>query len=525
MKQQKLKSKKFIQNGATVITTNYRITDLVLLLVVTVTICSLATTEDSFWIDEGWSAWIVSLSSVGTLVQDTMLNCRDAIAQMPFYNFYIWFWARLFGMSEVALRLSNAPLVLVLFLSIQIGSIKLFGRRFGWMIIAVSPFLWFYMNEVRPYVAVMAFAGVATVSLLLYLDKPGLNRRCAPWFCLFSSFLLCGFHMLGIFLIPTFITGLTLTNGLSREKWEKFFRDWCWPFIVFLPLFIILGSYFAWTLLVDAHGVRGIPGLKNIAFAWYEFAGFLGLGPPRNVLREAPVESAYQYFWFLLMGVAGWFIVIIYPFIRLKNDDISKRILLLYMMFAAGVLISGIAALIGKHNFWGRHVAEFFPLFILILIGYLAGDSTRGGRSRYGRMATICITVIWLFSAVRLGFLEEYKKDDFRGAVSCVIKAAGETGTILWTASIPAASYYGLQFDIDTEQIRNPSARLAVSTSNWRAEQLEEVFNDSTGPVIVALSRPDWFDRRDTVQNWIKMKNGTLIAELNAFKIYEIPKE
>jgi len=503
---------------------SYRVTDCALLLSATVIVCLLGITNDSLWMDEGWCAWAASFSSVGPLVHDTMLNCRDAIAQMPFYSFYVWAWAHIFGMGEVALRLSNAPLVLFLLFAMQAGSIKLFGRRAGWMIVAASPFLWFYVNEVRPYVAVMAFAAVASVSLLLYVDGPGSRRPWAPWLCLSSSFLLCGLHMLGVFLIPALIAGLVLSNGSRREKWREALGDWSWPVMVFLPLFLCLGSYYAWTLWQDTHGVRGIPGVRNVAFAWYEFTGFLGLGPPRNMLREAPVANALKYVGTLALGVAGWLVVIIYAFTQSKADRISRRVVLLCEMFVTGVLCNCIAALMGRHSFWGRHLAEFFPLFILILVGLLAGDSAKGGRSRSRRIATACLTVIWLVSAMRLAFLEEYKKDDYRGAVSCAVNAAGETGTILWAASIPAASYYGLRFDEAWEQIHRPSARVAECASNWSEEQLEAAFREGTDPFVVAVSRADLFDPGNVIEKWVKRINGCLIARLSAFKVYEIPR-
>jgi len=502
----------------------YRVTDCALLLSATAIVCLLGITNDSLWMDEGWSVWAASSSSVGSLVHDTMLNCRDAIAQMPFYSFYLWAWAHIFGMGEVALRLSNGPLVLLLLFAMQAGSIVLFGRRAGWMIGAASPFLWFYVNEVRPYVAVMAFAAVASVSLLLYVDSPGSRRQWAPWLCLSSSFLLCGVNMLGVFLIPALIAGLVLSNGSRWEKWREALRDWSWPAIVFFPLFLCLGSYYAWTLWQDTHGVRGIPGIRNLALAGYEFTGFLGLGPPRNVLREAPVGNALKYVGTLAVGLAGWLVVMICAFTQSKADGVSRRVVLLCEMFGTGVFLHCIAAVMGRHSFWGRHLAELFPLFILILVGLLAGDSVKGGRSCSRRIATACLIVIWLLSAMRLAFLEEYKKDDYRGAVSCVVNAAGETGTILWAASIPAASYYGLWFDEVREQIHRPSARVAEYARNWSEEQLEAAFREGADPFIVAVSRADLSDPENVIEKWVTKRGGQLIALPSAFRIYNVSR-
>ena len=93
---------------------SYRVTDCALLLSATAIVCLPGTSNDSLWIDEGGIVWAVSFSSVGLFIHKTMLNCRGSIAQTPFHNFYLWAWLHIFGMGEVALRLSNVPLVLLL---------------------------------------------------------------------------------------------------------------------------------------------------------------------------------------------------------------------------------------------------------------------------------------------------------------------------------------------------------------------------------------------------------------------------
>ena len=65
---------------------SYGVPDCALLLSATAIVCLLGITNDSLWMDEGWIAWAASFSSVGSLVHDTVLNCRGSIAQKPFFG-------------------------------------------------------------------------------------------------------------------------------------------------------------------------------------------------------------------------------------------------------------------------------------------------------------------------------------------------------------------------------------------------------------------------------------------------------
>lgn len=496
--------------------------DYLLLLSATAAACPLCVSDDSLWIDEGWSAWAAASPSFYHLVHDTMLTCRDAIAQMPLYSIYLWGWSRIFGLSEVALRTSNVPFAVLFLLILQKGSVRLFGARWIWLVAAVSPFLWFYMNEVRPYVAVMGLASLSVVSLFLYIDGKGYQRTWTPWMCLCGMFMLCGVHMLGVFLIPALLTGVGLCNGMDRDKWRMFLRQWSWPVVVFLPLFLCLGGYYAWGLWEGTGGHREGPGIGNVGFAVYEFAGFLGLGPPRNLLREAGPAITLRYAGTLDLGAAGWLVVWAVVIAKLRVRAVSKRVLLLCAMTAAGAVPYCVAAVLASHRFWGRHLAPFFPLFLFALIGLLAGDTQKRALRNAGRIAACSLAAVWLVSSLRLVCLPEYGKDDYRDAVSYAMDAAGENGTILWAADIPTASYYGLRFDGAREQIHRASSRLAVMASNFSEEQLEAVRRDAAQPLIVAVSRADLFDRRKGIDAWLKGTGGELIASPNAFRIYRI---
>ena len=75
-----------IADGTRCYRRGYRVTDCALLLSATAIVCICGIRNDSLWMDEGWIAWAASFSSVGSLVHDTVLNCRGSIAQKPFFG-------------------------------------------------------------------------------------------------------------------------------------------------------------------------------------------------------------------------------------------------------------------------------------------------------------------------------------------------------------------------------------------------------------------------------------------------------
>ena len=331
--------------------------------------------------------------------------------------------------------------------------------------------------------------------------------------------------MLGAFLIPTFLIVLLLSYKINRDQWKTFLKDWLWPIIIFLPFFLILGGWFGWTLWRGSGVPIKSPGIRNLGFAVYEFLGFLGLGPPRNVLRAAPTLTAfYRYIVIIAFGVIGWIVVIATMIIKIKRSDINKCIGLLAGMLGIGLALFFATASWFRFSFWGRHLAQFFPIFLLLIIGLLGKNSKRYSGLSLRRIALFVLIAIWLFSSVRLAVMVDYKKDDYRNAVAYAKNAAGAEGTIFWAAYSITGSYYGLQFyESRYRKFFWPISSVAHLSTNWNERQVENAIRDSTRPIVIAISKPGDHDRYNALQKAIVKNQAKLIATPNAFRIYIIP--
>jgi len=501
-------------------------TDFFVLLGVLALLCFISVTDQSLWIDESTTAWLASHPTLKELI-NTQINFSGSETQMPFYIWYIWGWVKIFGIGELSLRMSNIPFLFLLLSTIQWGSKLLFKTRWTWVIAAVSPFICFYTNEARPYVAVMAFSSLAIICFLAYLMAPDNSRRLIPWLCLSGVFLASGMCMLSAFLIPVFLTTLFIAYKINRDMWKIFFKDWLWPILLSFPFFLVLGGWFAWTLLQGFGGMRESPGLLNLSFAAYEFLGFLGLGPPRNLVRSAPVWTTFSQISYIVplsIGLIGWLVVTVTIIIKVRQHGINKCIGLMIWMMGVGILLFFLTAFLFHFRFWGRHLAQFFPIFLLIIIGFTEKGSQKHFDLKLHRIALYTLIAIWLFSSVRLVFLADYKKDDYRSAVSSAVMAAGSGETILWAANPICGSYYGLYYiNGFMPKVYWPTTFPAIQAMNWDENQIEHTFQSSPHPIVIAISKPDLFDRSNALQKAITKNQAKLVGIPNTFRIYKIP--
>ena len=493
---------------------------------------SFAITRQSLWMDEGFTVWFASPTSIGSFFS-TLLGSRGAPGdpQMVFYLLYMWCWVKLWGASEVALRAANIPFAILLLGATSWASRTLFRRPNVWLILCLSPFMWFYMNEARPYIAVMAFAAVGMVAELAYLLHPASYRVFAPWCCLTALLLGAASHILGVLLIPSLIT-LFVISSWNRPAFRKtFLRDWSPALLTLLPAFVALGAFFLWTSRFGVNMKRADPGIANLAFVFYEFCGFAGLGPPRNELRENPHVYALVSYWpWLLIGVMAA-VAVGYSVLRLTPDKPSRA---LAISLVAGLSIAFMVAKITHFQLLGRHVAVFFPLVFMLLLSWspsLAPSKT----SRYlSALALTALGIAWGISDLRLVLLPQYQKESYRAASSISLKRATQNGgKILWAADSHTASYYGVRVvklapapesaEIEYSSVTWTVHGQAVDVANWTVEEAADYVNRRDVPLILVLSRVDLYDQHKAWQTLVEEQRPTVVRHMTEFQIYEWP--
>jgi hypothetical protein len=483
----------------------------------TVLLC-LGVSGVSLWIDEGYSVRLAIQTSL-TAWANTLSSMRGSDPQMPGYYLYLWAWARIFGISEWALRLANFPWAVLFTASLAWGAECVLNIRRAWLIVCLSPFLWFYMNEARPYAMVIGISMITTVAAVAYTENPQRFPH-APWWGMVSLLVLWSIHMLTIVLAPSLLLFIYVMRTVS---FKQFVKEWFLPVVVTAPCFVGLAAYYLYTLLGGRGGQLEKPGLSNLAFAIYEFLGFGGLGPPRNVLRETPsLHTFFPYLPSLALGAVAFGVVVLVILFHKRGSTERRVVFGLFISFAAGLFLTLALSYAAHFRVLGRHMATFFPLFALFLLtGLLAGRTRRN--SKMVACALLLLGITWSISDFRQRLLPSYEKDDYRDAAALARSALARGEPVLWLAHADTARYYGLRITeaLNPESVPPPDATAAVSGACSR-RWFEQALQEHRAVLVVMSDKPDLFDRDGNCRRTLDSLTIRNVASFPAFDAWQV---
>jgi hypothetical protein len=408
-------------------TRNRDLLSVLLLAVVTLGIGAAAITHQSLWIDEGGPAFKSLMPTFKDWWQMT-LRMRGSDVQMPVYMVSVWAWEKLMGNSEYALRAIN-----LLFLAIMVVALR--KVRFWPLVCLTSPFVLYYVGELRPYTMQMAAGACAAAALGRIIHNPdkdllGLNA-------LFAS---------AIFLAASSLTAAVWAGGLVlgalviRPDWLTNPRFWLRS-LIWLPALLLLAGYYAYTLIEGYRATSsGGGGLLSILFGFYEMAGLLGLGPSRNELRASPMALVPHLPWLLpsaLCLFAAW----LFGLRQWLKSTPARAAAGVAVAVVLPILILAVVGAIADFRVLGRHLSPAIPAGLLPIALCLGNASSRRLQLIAGTLAIL----VSLTSAAFLRFDPRHARDDFRAATSMALAAHAKNQTVLWQADIGTPYYYAFR--------------------------------------------------------------------------------
>jgi hypothetical protein len=478
---------------------------------VAVTLC--AVDNRSLWIDEAGSAVLASEPSFVRFV-GSMFQEGGSTAQMPLHGIYAWLWIRMFGISEVCLRLSNLPWFLM-------GTAALcvyWPRRTAPFLILVtffSPFLWYYLNEFRPYA--MGWAGASMIVAPLYAQLDSCGRQEArrvpvfPWTLGAGLVVLAASSMLGALWCVGAILAWFWTlprkgyRDTSRSSWGAITATAC--------ILCLLAVYYLLTLRMGSRGAAvGRTGIKEVAFAVYELIGMLGLGPGRLELRATSGAALGQARYFVPVGAAavGLALVVVRSALHSRPWRIPRHAVFWILLASPATVLIGVG-MVMDFRVLGRH----FTPGVLLFSALLAYGLDLMWRSRHLlQRAGVCVLLgVLAFSCAQVRLAPRHAKDDYRKAAALAKDASRSGLTVWWAADVSAARYYRIEFP-DAPDVAVPGRILPVRNT------VPESPDDQPPPSLMILSKEDLFDATGSLRDYAIMQGFVCVDSFPAFTVW-----
>jgi hypothetical protein len=455
-------------------------------------------TNQSLWFDEGWSLYYSS--------GQTLVDCLRKLTQtpnsehyQPLYFVVLFFYRRLFGDSEFALRALSVIFGVGAATFLFFAALQFYGgKRALWSLVffCVSSYAVYYSQEVRPY-ALLLFLGSIQLFLFAKVLHDNNSSHPALWRWLFGV-VTCVEILASIFLL-LFTLALSLSHLLVHRDGKHWIKLWpqvglsCMPAAVYYIYFVLAAR----SMQPKATGLTQ-PIVQNILFVPYGILVGQSFGPPMEMLRgEDRIGVVFSYWPELLavllvvvtIGVS--ILLILHKQTRLHNP---LRIDYLFVWLSViSFCLSALFSFLNRFNWQPRH-AFFLVSPAAILISLPFDEPEKYGKEfrklfRYARLAVIFLICLNLVSLFNYYFDKKYQRDDYR-AVANYLTAHSSIPSILLWGMPELLQYYGDAHTIDGRGFNRRNV----------SPQVREITSDAD-TVFLAISREFYWGRTNAVRD------------------------
>jgi hypothetical protein len=477
--------------------------DLLVAYFLALVVGALAISSQSLWLDEGGTAYKAIQPSIQAWWEALWWE-RNTNLQLPLYLLTIWAWTKAFGVSELALRAINIPVLLICVCGLYY-LFRLQRRRFIWSVtfLLSSPFVWYYLNEARPYLFRLAPSIFLFAAFKRLLESHHDDNRAQIAFRVFaiSAFFVSASSPLAT--IWVFCSFLAIWWRFGTGSMRNFLLSSA------LTSFLAiagLGAVGLYNLYVWQRGVGVTRFGHNLGtalpYAVYELFGFSGMGPSRLALRE-DIRALIPFALPLAIFVLGWALVL---FTARKKQSRGKSESHLHPLLVLSYLVCPIIAvlIIG----WAQHARilprYFTPVFAMIVWLSAVALERASARGRWGQATVVLFLGLNLISSMQQRFASRHVKENYRLAVHIAKSTATPDAKVFWGADSQTALYYGLF------ENREPSEGDTVIRQRNHLSECSSVI----------LSRPDVFDADGSVQRYVANRGFTEVARLQGFRVF-----
>lgn len=374
--------------------------------------------NQSLWLDEAINVMAVKNYSLFDMVT------RYAIADFhpPGWFIVLWTWGKVFGYSEVSMRLPSVIFgVLTIYLTYLIGK-KLVSRELGLLsalLLSINPLHIYYSQEARMY-ALAALAVAVNIVLLIRIVK---REKVNLIFLVLSNFSVLSSDYIAYFIFPAQLIFLLFL------KKKEIFRKWISALIAALVLDILWLPVFLAQLDTGRVASANLPTWKFVV-GGFDFKTipltFVKFIIGRISLANKVIYAA------VLLPVCSLFAYLLW---RGQNNlnSFQKKLLIAWVVIPPFVATI-ISVVIPVYSYF--RVLFIIPAFVIL---------TANGILNFKRFKYIFLVVAILieaFCSLVYLFNPAYQREDWRGLVSFLSRQ--EESIILFESSgmLPPFDYY-----------------------------------------------------------------------------------
>jgi len=371
---------------------------LIIIIFILAFLLRLKALNQSLWLDEGILAEAVINNNLINLITKHMVGEFHP----PLYYILMWFWVRIFGNSEISLRMPSiiASLGLTYFFYLWLKTkTKSFSKQMLLLVLLLtSPLLFYYGQEARMYLlaAMLGFA-----SMLAFYQVINGEKKWQKWHFVFTFAMFLTHYMVWFIWLVQLIYLLLFPKNIRQNlKW------------LFLPLLAILLNL----PLLLSQIKTGLNISSNLP-AWNQLSSVsfknLVLIPVKFFSGHVSVDSLYIGSLVLLeLGIFLYFVAGPVLLVGIKKMTAYQKLLWIWLIvpILAGVLLSVKIPMLSYFRF-----LYLVPVVYLLLAEYLELNKTKVYKS-----------VIYLFIAINLFMLGNYlfnksnHREDWKGVVAYI---------------------------------------------------------------------------------------------------------
>lgn len=188
----------------------------------------------------------------------------------------------------------------------------------------------------------------------------------------------------------------------------------------------------------------------------------------------------------------------------------KRKLIGLSLIILLPLLLLAVAGYFLGFRILARHCTPLLPvLFFILSIGLVPVYSGSRFVFRFRNLAFVALS---LFSCLSLRFAVRHAKDDYRDAAQAANTALVRGQKVWWSASDDGATYYRVPLAAGTEE--QGRALLLLNPT-------PETLTTLPAPDWVITSKPDLYDNREALVQYLRNNPYTKVSAFPAFAVWE----